>query len=91
MSDIFKVLDGVLKEPHWAVVFKTLITIHILTRDSCGDRVLGYLAAQPNILNLSSFRDKTNTAAGMSLEIIKIVCILISLIDIIRCGTGKEY
>lgn len=64
MSEVFKTLDTVLQEPHWAVVFKALITIHILTRDSCGDRVLGYIAAQPTLLNLSGFKDKTNTPAG---------------------------
>lgn len=31
---------------------------------TCGPRVLGFLVTQPNVLNMTGFRDKSNTSRG---------------------------
>ncbi|RKO89231.1 hypothetical protein BDK51DRAFT_38139 [Blyttiomyces helicus] len=44
------------------VAFKTLILVHILLREGDSDRILGYLVANPAILDASDFRDRTNSS-----------------------------
>ncbi|EPZ35267.1 ANTH-domain-containing protein [Rozella allomycis CSF55] len=65
MADLFRLISDRLKENNWVIVFKALILVHHLSRESAGDRVLGYLATQPTVLNLQSFKDKTSSPAGV--------------------------
>ncbi|KAI9017622.1 AP180 N-terminal homology domain-containing protein, partial [Gaertneriomyces semiglobifer] len=57
-------LNHRLRENHWVTVFKALITVHILMREGATDRVIGYVASNASILNMSGFRDRTNTPLG---------------------------
>ncbi|CAG8530063.1 6843_t:CDS:2 [Cetraspora pellucida] len=50
-----------LKETSWTVVFKSLIVIHVMMRQGSNSRVLNFLAREPTILNVSSFKDKSGT------------------------------
>ena len=46
------------------MVFKSLILIHILMREGGTDRVLGFLASNSAMLNMSTFRDKSGHPLG---------------------------
>ncbi|KAL1918402.1 uncharacterized protein VTP21DRAFT_3062 [Calcarisporiella thermophila] len=62
LDDMFHIIYGRLHESNWAIVFKALITIHILMRDeTCGENILRYLAARPAIFNVSDFKDKSGS------------------------------
>lgn len=39
---------------------KALVVIHILIKDGCNHRTLGFLTGQNNYLNMSYFKDKSN-------------------------------
>ncbi|KAJ3179024.1 hypothetical protein HDU85_004979 [Gaertneriomyces sp. JEL0708] len=64
IGEIFRCLNHRLRENHWVTVFKALITVHILMREGATDRVIGYVASNASILNMSGFRDRTNTPLG---------------------------
>ncbi|KAJ1501697.1 hypothetical protein HMI55_003262, partial [Coelomomyces lativittatus] len=64
ISDIGFMLSQRLKDTSWSVVFKTLILIHLLMEQGSNDRLIGFLATQPTILNLAGFRD----ASGVRVE-----------------------
>ncbi|KAL7753388.1 hypothetical protein RI367_001163 [Sorochytrium milnesiophthora] len=61
IAEIGKLLEARLRESSWSVVFKTLTVAHILMDQGSNDRLIGYLATQPNILNLASFRDSSGS------------------------------
>ncbi|TPX63056.1 hypothetical protein SpCBS45565_g06889 [Spizellomyces sp. 'palustris'] len=46
------------------IAFKALITVHILMREGATDRVIGFVASNAGMLNMSNFRDRTNTPVG---------------------------
>ncbi|KAJ3178783.1 hypothetical protein HDU87_003338 [Geranomyces variabilis] len=64
ISELFRFINHRLREDHWVVVFKALITIHILMREGATDRVIGFVASNAGLLNMANFRDRTNTALG---------------------------
>ncbi|KAJ3046681.1 hypothetical protein HK097_000639, partial [Rhizophlyctis rosea] len=64
ISDIFRCINARLREHNWVVVFKSLILIHILMREGGTDRVLGFLASNSAMLNMSAFRDKSGHPLG---------------------------
>ncbi|KAJ1557048.1 hypothetical protein HK405_000988, partial [Cladochytrium tenue] len=65
-GELFRMLAGRLHEQNWTVVLKSLILIHILIREGNTDRVLGYLAANPEIIDVRNFRDKSLTPLSVS-------------------------
>ncbi|KAJ3019294.1 hypothetical protein HKX48_002239 [Thoreauomyces humboldtii] len=64
ISELFRFLNHRLREDHWVVVFKALITIHILMREGATDRVIGFVASNAGLLNMANFRDRTGTHLG---------------------------
>jgi hypothetical protein len=50
MSELFRVLSVRLRDDRWICIFKTLSLIHLLTREGNSDRILGYLAGNPDLL-----------------------------------------
>ncbi|KAI9089582.1 ANTH domain-containing protein [Phlyctochytrium arcticum] len=64
ISDLFRVINHRLRENHWVIAFKALITVHILMREGATDRVIGFVASNAGLLNMSNFRDRTNTPLG---------------------------
>ncbi|CAG8493835.1 3845_t:CDS:2 [Paraglomus brasilianum] len=63
LNDMFTTLRYRLREHSWAVVFKSLIVIHTLSRESNGERVLAHIANDPTIINVSGFKDKSGSHA----------------------------
>ncbi|KAI8819925.1 ANTH domain-containing protein [Fimicolochytrium jonesii] len=64
ISELFRYINHRLREDHWVITFKALITIHILMREGATDRVLGFIVSNPGLLRMHNFRDRTNTALG---------------------------
>ena len=58
MSDLFKSLGSRLKESSSLVSLKTLLLIHIMIREGAHDRVLGFLAGNPGIVDVYNVKDK---------------------------------
>lgn len=58
ISDMFKSLGGRLRETNWAVVFKSLLVIHLMIREGNYERVLGFMASNPGLLDVSHVKDK---------------------------------
>ncbi|KAI9141513.1 ANTH domain-containing protein [Paraphysoderma sedebokerense] len=65
IDDLGRLLGGRLRDSSWNVVFKTLIITHILLDQGSPNRLIGYLASTPSLLNLSSFRDKSGNSLGI--------------------------
>lgn len=57
MADVFKALQNRLRDSTWTVVFKSLITVHLMIREGSPDVTLAYLAKHKNLLAISSFSD----------------------------------
>eukprot|EP00842_Homolaphlyctis_polyrhiza_P003480 jgi/Hompol1/4132/HPOL_003478-RA len=64
MSDLFRALTPRLKESNWIVVFKALTIIHVLIKEGNSDRTIGYLAANPDKINMTGFKDRTGHPIG---------------------------
>ncbi|KAJ3064504.1 hypothetical protein HK102_008185, partial [Quaeritorhiza haematococci] len=64
MTELFRLIHQRIKEGHWAIVFKSLILVHILVREGSTERVLGYLTGNPTLLNMSGYRDKSHNPLG---------------------------
>jgi len=54
---VFRALQNRLRDSTWTVVFKSLITVHLMIREGSPDVTLGYLARHRNMLAISSFSD----------------------------------
>lgn len=70
LSDSLKTLDRRLHdEKSWQIAFKSLIVIHRLLREGESNRVVALLNQQASILNMTSFRDNSSGAKGMSADV----------------------
>ena len=58
MSDLFRCFGGRLKESSSIVTLKTLLLIHIMIREGSHERVLGYLASNPGLVDVYHLKDK---------------------------------
>lgn len=58
---MFRALQNRLRDSTWTVVFKSLITVHLMIREGSPDVTLGYLARHRNMLAISSFSDGRST------------------------------
>lgn len=54
---MFRALQYRLRDSTWTIVFKSLITIHLMMREGSPDVTLAYLAKHKNILAVSVFSD----------------------------------
>ncbi|PKS12716.1 hypothetical protein jhhlp_000924 [Lomentospora prolificans] len=57
VGEVFRALQFRLRDSTWTVVFKSLITVHLMIREGRADTTLQYLAKHGNILAISSFTD----------------------------------
>ncbi|SPO02142.1 related to YAP1802 - Yeast Adaptor Protein, member of AP180 protein family [Cephalotrichum gorgonifer] len=57
VGDVFRALQSRLRDSTWTIVFKSLITVHLMIREGRADVTLAYLAKHPNILVLSPITD----------------------------------
>ncbi|KAH7034684.1 ENTH domain-containing protein [Microdochium trichocladiopsis] len=57
VGEVFRALQYRLRDSTWTVVFKSLITIHLMIREGSPDATLAYLAKHRNMLAISSFAD----------------------------------
>ncbi|TDZ68152.1 ENTH domain-containing protein [Colletotrichum trifolii] len=57
VGEVFRALQFRLRDSTWTVVFKSLITVHLMIREGAPDVTLGYLARHPNTLAISNFTD----------------------------------
>ncbi|EPQ62772.1 Bgt-3857 [Blumeria graminis f. sp. tritici] len=57
VAEVFRALQHRLCDSTWTVVFKSLITVHLMIREGSPDVTLAYLARHRNILAISSFSD----------------------------------
>lgn len=57
VGEVFRALSNRLRDSTWTVVFKSLITIHLMIREGSPDATLSYLAKHRSMLATSSFAD----------------------------------
>lgn len=57
MGEVFRALQNRLRDSTWTVVFKSLITVHLMIREGSPDVTLAYLARHRSMLAISSFSD----------------------------------
>ncbi|KAI1819168.1 ANTH-domain-containing protein [Xylaria intraflava] len=57
VGEVFRALQNRLRDSTWTVVFKSLITIHLMIREGSPDATLSYLARNRNQLAISNFSD----------------------------------
>ncbi|KAK0730377.1 ANTH domain-containing protein [Lasiosphaeris hirsuta] len=57
VGEVFRALQYRLHDSTWTVVFKSLITVHLMIREGSPDVTLGYLAKHRNVLAVSMFSD----------------------------------
>ncbi|KAI1432195.1 ANTH-domain-containing protein [Xylaria sp. CBS 124048] len=57
VGEVFRALQNRLRDSTWTVVFKSLITVHLMIREGSSDATLSYLARNRNHLAISSFTD----------------------------------
>ncbi|KAI3319672.1 ANTH-domain-containing protein [Xylariaceae sp. AK1471] len=57
VGEVFRALTNRLRDSTWTVVFKSLITVHLMIREGSPDATLSYLARNRNQLAISSFTD----------------------------------
>ncbi|KAK1672306.1 ANTH domain-containing protein [Colletotrichum godetiae] len=57
VGEVFRALQFRLRDSTWTVVFKSLITVHLMIREGSPDVTLAYLSRHPNTLAISSFTD----------------------------------
>lgn len=73
MGEVFRALQHRLRDSTWTVVFKSLITVHLMIREGSPDVTLAYLAKHRNMLAMSMFSDgqslSTRTYRGRGPEI----------------------
>jgi hypothetical protein len=64
VAEVFRALQNRLRDSTWTVVFKSLITVHLMIREGSPDVTLAYLARHRNMLAISSFSDGRCPSAG---------------------------
>ncbi|KAH7374936.1 ENTH domain-containing protein [Plectosphaerella cucumerina] len=57
VGEIFRVLSFRLRDSTWTVVFKSLITVHLMIREGSPDATLSYLAHNRNLLSVTTISD----------------------------------
>ncbi|KAF6843575.1 ANTH domain-containing protein [Colletotrichum musicola] len=57
VGEVFRALQFRLRDSTWTVVFKSLITVHLMIREGSPDVTLAFLARHPNTLAISNFTD----------------------------------
>ncbi|PSR87403.1 ANTH domain-domain-containing protein [Coniella lustricola] len=57
VGEVFRALQHRLRDSTWTVVFKSLITVHLMIREGSPDVTLAYLAKHRNMLAVSMFSD----------------------------------
>ncbi|KAK4239914.1 ANTH domain-containing protein [Achaetomium macrosporum] len=57
IGEVFRALQYRLRDSTWTVVFKSLITVHLMIREGSPDVTLAYLAKHKNMLAVSIFSD----------------------------------
>ncbi|KAL0935026.1 ANTH domain-containing protein [Colletotrichum truncatum] len=57
VGEVFRALQFRLRDSTWTVVFKSLITVHLMIREGSPDVTLAFLSRHPNTLAISSFTD----------------------------------
>jgi len=57
VGEVFRALQNRLRDSTWTIVFKSLITVHLMIREGSPDVTLAYLAKHRNILAVSVFSD----------------------------------
>ncbi|KAF4337498.1 hypothetical protein FBEOM_8596 [Fusarium beomiforme] len=57
VGEVFRALTYRLRDSTWTVVFKSLITVHLMIREGSPDVTLAFLASHRNVLAISSFTD----------------------------------
>lgn len=56
---MFRALQHRLRDSTWTVVFKSLITVHLMIREGSPDATLAYLSRHRQLLAISNFSDGT--------------------------------
>lgn len=64
MGEVFRALQHRLRDSTWTVVFKSLITVHLMVREGSPDVTLAYLSKHRNMLAVSMFSDGQSTPAS---------------------------
>ncbi|KAK4230691.1 ANTH domain-containing protein [Podospora fimiseda] len=57
VGEVFRSLAPRLRDSTWTVVFKSLITVHLMIREGSPDVTLAYLAKHRNMIAISTFSD----------------------------------
>ncbi|KAF4977876.1 hypothetical protein FZEAL_5650 [Fusarium zealandicum] len=57
VGEVFRALTYRLRDSTWTVVFKSLITVHLMIREGSPDVTLAFLSTHRNVLATSSFTD----------------------------------
>jgi len=57
VAEVFRALQNRLRDSTWTVVFKSLITVHLMIREGSPNVTLEFLAHHKNMLATSSFTD----------------------------------
>lgn len=57
VAEVFRALQNRLRDSTWTVVFKSLITVHLMIREGSPDATLDYLAKHRSMLSISNFTD----------------------------------
>ncbi len=57
VGEVFRALQYRLRDSTWTVVFKSLITVHLMIREGSPDATLAFLAKHRNMLAVSVFSD----------------------------------
>lgn len=57
IGEVFRALQFRMRDSTWTVVFKSLITVHLMIREGSPDVTLSFLSKHKNVLAISSFTD----------------------------------
>lgn len=57
VGEVFRALQYRLRDSTWTVVFKSLITVHLMIREGSPDATLAHLGKHRNLLAVSVFSD----------------------------------
>ncbi|KAI9170804.1 ENTH domain-containing protein [Paramyrothecium foliicola] len=57
IAEVFRALQHRMRDSTWTVVFKSLITVHLMIREGSPDVTLAFLAKNRNMLAISNFTD----------------------------------
>ncbi|KAK7430928.1 hypothetical protein QQZ08_002456 [Neonectria magnoliae] len=57
VGEVFRALQNRLHDSTWTVVFKSLITVHLMIREGSPDITLAFLSTHRNLLAISNFTD----------------------------------